>query len=230
MDSSHQLIKCHQRLLKSRLRPLDPRSAPLTSLHFFFLPGLFLFVDFIILDVFCLLVRLSSRLRATVGRQTDETSCQNFESVARRKGPAVFRIRSTWSRRIVGKPFFFFFSPSIRHGRVFVGGASRQKTLPCPRRPTLQRTSLSALEKYLQSLTAAVVVMHFQTSLFHTDGKKMIFYDNKLNENTHHNDQAGCPSQEPLGTLTLAIAVEGARYIFFGSESTVSSVSVSSHL
>lgn len=74
----------------------------------------------------------------------------------------------------------------------------------------------------------------------------MIFYDNKFIENTHHNVQAGCPSQEPLGSLTLAIALtafgysgntanmplvegrEGARYIFFGSESTVSSHS--SHL
>lgn len=152
MDGSHQL--CHQRLLKSRLRPLDPFAfGTVTSLRFFsFLPGLFLSVHFIIWDVFCLLVRLSSRLRATVGRQTNATSCQNFESVARRKGPAVFRVRSTWSRARRWKAVFFLPRPPSDADECLLAElrARKRKTLPCPRRPTLQHTSPCALAKYLQ--------------------------------------------------------------------------------
>lgn len=40
----------------------------------------------------------------------------------------------------------------------------------------------------------------------------MIFYDNEFIENTHHSVQAGCPSQEPLGSLTLAIALTAFGY------------------
>lgn len=134
-------------------------STPLTRVRhrsiiaiYFFLPGLFLSVHFIIWDVFCLLVRPSSRLRATVGRQTNATSCQNFESVARRKGPAVFRVRSTWSRARRWNAVFFSRPPSDadecllaelrarKRCRVLVG--RHYSTLHRPRLKNTSRVSL----------------------------------------------------------------------------------------
>lgn len=159
-------------------------SAPLTcfqhptifsSFYCAFSLGLFLsFINFIIWDVFRLLVRQSRRLSATVGRQTNDLRCQNFKSVARRKGPDVFAIPSTWSYCIVGM-LCFIPTPSDTDKCLLAGLHARKRCL-CPRHCESDDTTA-----HFTLWTAAVVIMHYQTCLFsaYIDVKTFYYHEFK---------------------------------------------------
>lgn len=118
MDGSHQLVKCHQRLLKSRLRPLDPRSAPQHHCNLFFSSGTLPFRPLYYLG------RLLSP-----GPPVQQAPCHRWTANKRNQLPKI------WSRlpgekvrlcfafdplgvgRVVGTPFFF---PALHQTRTSV--------------------------------------------------------------------------------------------------------------